>query len=123
MGSQLSETEIQNSLDFCANLFNPTTPEEHERLINDGRVSKELLDVTTPILDSNVLSEALAHRRSAPFLSDAGDDSSERMVLDKNARKVMNNEYAISNLESEPLCGYVVRLERGNLGLVTVQVD
>lgn len=34
MGAQLSEDEIQKALDFCVNLFSPTTPEQHERVRN-----------------------------------------------------------------------------------------
>lgn len=30
MGKRLSEDEVQRALDFCVNLFNPTTPEQHE---------------------------------------------------------------------------------------------
>lgn len=30
MGARLSEDEVQRALDFCVNLFNPTTPEQHE---------------------------------------------------------------------------------------------
>ncbi|KAI0072427.1 FAD/NAD(P)-binding domain-containing protein [Panus rudis PR-1116 ss-1] len=29
MGAKLSEDEVQRALDFCVNLFNPTTPEQH----------------------------------------------------------------------------------------------
>ncbi|KAI0783000.1 hypothetical protein C8Q75DRAFT_482022 [Abortiporus biennis] len=30
MGAKLSEDEVQRALDFCVNLFNPTTPDQHE---------------------------------------------------------------------------------------------
>jgi len=40
------------------------------------------------------------------------------MVLNKiNARRIVHPEYAIHNLQLEPLEGYAVKLERGKLGL------
>lgn len=30
MGAKISENEVQRALDFCVNLFNPTTPEQHK---------------------------------------------------------------------------------------------
>jgi flavine halogenase len=32
MGKKLSEDEVQRALDFCVNLFSPTTPEQHENV-------------------------------------------------------------------------------------------
>lgn len=51
MGARLSETELQKSLDFCVNLFNPTTPEQHNRVHCRGDIGKELLDVASPLVD------------------------------------------------------------------------
>ncbi|KAK0486022.1 FAD binding domain-containing protein [Armillaria novae-zelandiae] len=59
MGTRLSETELQKSLDFCVNLFNPTTPEQHEKLHRNGKISKELLDVTSPVMHPTLLEKAL----------------------------------------------------------------
>ncbi|KIM75794.1 hypothetical protein PILCRDRAFT_98861 [Piloderma croceum F 1598] len=108
MGTRLSENELQKSLDFCVNLFSPTSPEQHERVANSG-VSKNLLDVNAPLMDSDTLEGAL--RKLAET----------KMVVNKiNARRVVHSEYAINNLESEGLNGYVVRLEKGKLGLTRV---
>ncbi|RDB25192.1 Sulochrin halogenase [Hypsizygus marmoreus] len=133
MGARLSETELQKSLDFCVNLFNPTSPEDHDRLSRRCGISKELLDVTTPLLDSPTLESTLrfsfdnAKSLSGDF--DAIDSDSEQssdsekaketeMILNKiNARKVVHAEYTLNNMESEPLGGYVIRLEKGRLGL------
>jgi len=58
MGTRLSETELQKSLDFCVNLFNPTSPEQHERLSRLGGVmGKDLLDVTMPVMDPDHVGE------------------------------------------------------------------
>jgi hypothetical protein len=133
MGTRLSETELQKSLDFCVNLFNPTSPEQHERLHRSGGIGKELLDVSGPLVNPAMFEDSLhVGTRGA---SGATDDSKigdlewdlspdsdrilvNRMVLDKvNARRVIHPEYVINNLESEPLGGFVMRLERGKLGL------
>jgi len=120
MGSRLSESELQRSLDFCVQLFNPTSPEHHERLSNDPKIGKQLLDVTVPLMNAAKLEEYLRHQQS--FSDDTSENDSPaadaRMVLNKvNARKVVHAEYSIHNLASEPLIGFAVRLETGMLGL------
>ncbi|KAF5384532.1 hypothetical protein D9757_006464 [Collybiopsis confluens] len=142
MGTRLSESELQQSLDFCINLFNPTTPEEHDEI--EGRLGqgkgKELMDVTKPVVDPKLLLEVLKVSKrevdSSSRLSSDGEGENgtrasgaggelggvslkEKMVLDKiNARRVVHPEYAINNFEAEELEGYVVNLEKGRLGLV-----
>jgi hypothetical protein len=160
MGTRLSETELQKSLDFCVNLFNPTTPEQHQRVKQLGQsrlgatALKKLMDVTAPIVDPLVLEGALRvemkvgvadgnlkaivdslaafslpmqRYRSLSTCSITSEDEKEaetRMVLSKiNARRVVQSEYEINNLESEPLNGYVVRLVRGKLGLKVAGVE
>ncbi|KAH9485155.1 Flavin-dependent halogenase armH1 [Psilocybe cubensis] len=126
MGARLSETELQRSLDFCVNLFNPTTPEQHERLAHCGDIGKELLDVASPVVDPSVFEDTLCVGRALDNSLDDPANSSDveratetKMILNKiNARRVVHPEYAINNLETEPLSGYVVKLERGKLGLI-----
>ena len=127
MGARLSETELQKSLDFCVNLFNPTTPEQHDYLSRSNSVAPELLDVAAPVVDPSVFEDTLCIvRATSDDSSDEGSTASDceraeetRMILSKiNARRVVHPEYAINNLELEPLCGYVVRLETGKLGLI-----
>ena len=125
MGARLSETELQKSLDFCVNLFNPTSPDQHERLLKRGDITKELLDVASPVVDPTSF-ENILHVECYDQSGDSNGNSSDtektaetRMVLNKiNARRLVHPEYAINNLEQEPLDGYVVKLERGKLGLV-----
>jgi hypothetical protein len=138
MGKLLSETELQKSLDFCVNLFNPTTPEQHDRVAAKAEISQSLLDVTAPIIDPTVLEKALHVEHKPPSSSappssrirltnrdrSASEVAETRMVLNKiNARRVVHAEYAINNLESEPIAGYVVRLEKGRLGLSRLDVS
>ena len=170
MGTRLSETELQKSLDFCVNLFNPTSPEQHAGVARRGFIGRELMDVTAPVMDPAVLESFFsvdkklgggvirggvingsiggvrmnvvishagvkgnghgngyaARGRSCSESSTSSDGYSDsekvaetKMVLHKiNARRVVHSEYGINNLESEPLNGFVVRLEKGRLGLV-----
>lgn len=132
MGARLSETELQKSLDFCINLFTPTIPDEHERVIRSSPICAELMDVGTPLLHPSVLESALTLvEPSSPLKtddakeldSDADSDEEEgfaetRVVLEKiNARRVVHAEYSINNLEIEYLEGLAVVLEQGKLGL------
>lgn len=138
MGKLLSESELQRSLDFCVNLFNPTSPDQHDRVAAKPEISQSLLDVAAPLVDPTVLEKALHVEHKPPSsyksppsstirLSNRDRSASEvaetRMVLNKiNARRVIHAEYAINNLESEPIAGYVVRLEKGRLGLTRLDV-
>jgi flavine halogenase len=183
MGARLSETELQNSLNFCVNLFNPTSPEQHERVAKvAGQIGEEFLDITAPVVDPKVLESVLRveHRsrvksceikllgtrhgatlhvwtnsvstriakcfnnlvsgvsgtpngfpgRLRADSESSGDETNSdcekavetRMVLHKiNARRVVHSEYSINNFEVESLGGFVARLEKGRLGLVTVR--
>ncbi|KAJ7072617.1 FAD binding domain-containing protein [Mycena amicta] len=133
MGKRLSENELQKSLDFCVNLFSPTSPEEHNRVAAQPHITQSLLDVAAPVIDPVVLEMAM-HVGNAPPASSAPPPSRKsatkrdrsasevaetRMVLQKiNARRVVHAEYAaINNFESEPIGGYIARLEKGRLGL------
>lgn len=163
MGKQLTESELQNALDFCVNLFSPTTPDQHKRVAQDRNIGSELLDVRKPVIDPKVFRSALNVQKTSlarklakveeyPVImkielltcqqlklplpckfstnrkrqkrgrkrspSETVRHAETSMVLQKiNARRVLHAEYAINNLETEPLDGLVVRLKRGNLGL------
>ncbi|KIY50298.1 FAD/NAD(P)-binding domain-containing protein [Fistulina hepatica ATCC 64428] len=96
VGARLSEDEIQKSLDFCINLFNPTSPEQHDRE-EKAMADKRLLAANAP------------------------DKEERTMVLKKlNARRVVHAEYNINNLEVESIEGLAVRLVKGKLGLTRV---
>lgn len=124
MGARLSESELQKSLDFCVKLFDPTVPEDHQRASSMDGLPHSLLDVSTPIMDPDVLEKTLDVNCLCPscdedFGSDTEKATETKMVLHKiNARRVIHSEYAINNMELENLDGYVVRLEKGKLGLV-----
>lgn len=167
MGTRLSEHELQKSLDFCVNLFNPTSPEQHVRVAKSG-LSHDFLDATAPVMDPTILELALQmgeislggapgsvrnssaglptisdsdsgceiedlqflpppivkrpDRRPKRSDSDAEKMAETKMVLKKiNARRIVHSEFTMNNLESEDLNGFVVRLEKGRLGLMKVR--
>ncbi|KAJ7688498.1 hypothetical protein B0H14DRAFT_3669588 [Mycena olivaceomarginata] len=123
MGKLLSQTELQKSLDFCVNLFNPTTPEQHDRVAGKPEISQALLDVAAPLVDPTVLEKPSITLRLSKRDCSASEVAETRMVLHKiNARRVVHAEYAVNNLESEPIAGHVVRLEKGCLGLTRLSV-
>lgn len=117
MGTRLSEAELQKSLDFCVNLFNPTSPEQHQRVAEEK--GKRYVDVSQPIVDPASLRDVCASTSKSGMGSPLANGQNEtEMVLNKiNARRVVHSEYYINNLELEPLEGMVVILERGQLGL------
>ncbi|TFK75466.1 FAD/NAD(P)-binding domain-containing protein [Pluteus cervinus] len=135
VGARLSENELQKSLDFCVNLFNPSL-EQHQHLLPDNPLVKDLVDVERPFIDPRVLDQVMAipelsfsATQDTPEAHADSDAASEfqrvietKMLLDKiNARRLIHAEYGLHNLEEEPLDGYAVRLEVGDLGLIQVQ--
>ncbi|KAJ8473155.1 hypothetical protein ONZ45_g16405 [Pleurotus djamor] len=121
MGARLSEHELQRSLDFCVQLFNPTTPEQHARLTEEGgEIGKKLTDVSHPVMEPGVLEELVkSFKKTEEDEASSDSDSDVELVANKvNARRVVQAEYSINNLEAEPLGGFAVRLDRGKLGLV-----
>lgn len=84
MGSKITEDEVQRALDFCVNLFHPTTPEQHEAVrkkLNDLHMngpgppdddlpflekaasgSESWMDVRAPIVSPSNLAQMLRTR-------------------------------------------------------------
>lgn len=91
----------------------------------------KLLDVHAPLVDPAKLARALQSMGVAYGVNTAGrgkpagmpvgvEDAEMRMVLEKvNARRVIHAEHGngLNSLEEEAVDGFVVRLERGALGL------
>ncbi|KAF8891735.1 hypothetical protein BD779DRAFT_1610472 [Infundibulicybe gibba] len=134
-------SDMGTLLDFCVNLFNPTSPEQHEHLSTLGGFKKELLDVTAPVMDPALFEKTIrppatpihnlklkhdsqsqsSHEIPGNLQPGAGTVEEAQMILNKiNARRVVHSEYTINNLELESINGYVVRLQRGTLGLKAV---
>jgi len=91
---------------FTRNLFTPTTHEQY-RSVNE-RVPKDLINLSAPVVSPEELDKVLDT-----------DDSDAKAVLKRiNALKVLRNDTSPDSFTSESVNGYVVRLERGKLGLV-----
>lgn len=147
MGHRLSEDEVQQALDFCGKLFDPTTPDEHRaaaRLLaeipkgdatgNSEATNLRFLDVHAPIISPQTIDNFVREKfasgtdDSAPdFQSNSGHGGlNMKMILDKvNARRVVEaGNDAVHNFEEEALGqpgtggGWVARLDKGRLGLV-----
>ncbi|KAG5725691.1 hypothetical protein E4T56_gene7323 [Termitomyces sp. T112] len=134
MGVRLSETELQKSLDFCVSLFNPTSPEQHERLSRSSGLCNEVFDINAPLVDPAIFRDALqigfqSLDSCSEIDSDSDTDGDQsfsesdrvletKLILEKiNARRVIHSEYHLNNMEVESIGGYVMRLEKGTLGL------
>lgn len=130
MGRRLSETELQKSLDFCANVFTPVTPEQEQRDAENARISKELLD-KTETANPSLLEEAMkvqnakAQQDGEIVEMAASSDSAEPVgtvgIPDGDARHVMKDEFTMNSFESETLNGFSVCISKGQLGLTKVQ--
>jgi hypothetical protein len=115
---QLSEDELQKAVSFCMNIFNPTSPEQHRRLLEAGILTEELLDIHGPMADVTAIQN---HFSEECECSEAAREEGEMVLKKINARKVVHMEYGIGNLETEALHGLVAKLHRGSLGLRTVE--
>ena len=119
MGTRLSEQELQNALDFCSKFFLPTSPEYRARALQCG-LPDILFDVSMEPVDPEEIDATLG--RIGTSLCSPGGESTQlhdvRLVVEQtNARRVVQPEYLVNNLQVEELDGHVVRLQRGSLGL------
>jgi hypothetical protein len=136
LGPRLSESEVQNALDFSVNLFNPVNPglagklRKHLESLDDEQFSahgvekRALLDSSAPPLSV----KDIEHISRIPTFLPALDSGSEvdaeaelqRILEQMNARRLIHREHGdLHSLEEESLgAGYRLRLECGRLGLV-----
>lgn len=86
-------------------LFDPRT---HEDDIADARrrYGAELVSMDAPILGKDVIDKLTK------------DDEVTKRVFEKmDALKGVSSEYRVADMESQPIVGYVARMQRGRLGL------
>ncbi|KAF8448672.1 hypothetical protein L210DRAFT_3522844 [Boletus edulis BED1] len=122
IGRRLSEQELQNALDFCSKFFHPTSPEQRAHALQCG-LPDNLFDVSMEPADPKEIDVTLGMTGAGVGLWDAEPTQvhSVRMVMEQaNARRVVHREYLVNNLQAEEIDGYVVRLQRGSLGLSRV---
>ncbi|KAJ6529980.1 putative halogenase [Mycena vulgaris] len=102
---KLTERELQETMDFCTNLFAPTTPRMHVEVAK--RLSPELTSPEAPIMSVASIT-ALAGR----------DEEAKHVLLEVNARKPIHTMYdCATDFTTEVLNGFCVRMEQGELGL------
>ncbi|KAF8551969.1 FAD/NAD(P)-binding domain-containing protein [Imleria badia] len=123
MGTRLSERELQNALDFCSKFFLPTSPEQRARALQCGLPDNHF-DVSMEPVDPKEIDVTLGRDGAnlGPFDGESTQVHNVRMVMEQaNARRVVHREYLVNNLQAEKIDGYVVRLQRGSLGLSRVE--
>ncbi|KAJ7451092.1 putative halogenase [Mycena latifolia] len=103
---KVTERELQDTMDFCKNVFAPTDPQMHSEVAQ--RLSPELTSPDAPIMSvSSVM--ALAGQ----------DEEAKHVLLEVNARKPIHSMYDCdTNFTTEVMSGFCVRMQRGELGLV-----
>jgi hypothetical protein len=90
---------------FTRNLFTPTTRQQYQSV--SQRVG-DLIKLDGPVVGPDELDKVLDT-----------DDSDAKAVLKRiNALKVLRNDTSPESFMSESVNGYVIKLERGQLGLV-----
>ncbi|KAJ7204695.1 putative halogenase, partial [Mycena pura] len=104
--SKLTEKELQDTMDFCKNIFAPTNPLMHAQVAK--RLGPELTSPDAPIMGV------------AAVMTLAGnDENAKHVLLEVNARKPIHVMYdADVNFTTEVMGGFCVRMQKGNLGLV-----
>ena len=136
LGPRLSESEVQNALDFCVGLFNPVNPGlagklrnhleslDDDQFLSHGVEKRALLDVTAPPLPVKDIKHIATIPAFLPALENGSgvdvEAEVQRILELMNARRLIHREHGgLHSLEEESLgAGYRLRLERGRLGLV-----
>nr|GAT47490.1 predicted protein [Mycena chlorophos] len=110
VGAGVTETHVQATMDFCEHALGGTNPEMAEEVAQ--RVNPDLLDRSKPIMSMDEVTESVGD----------DDEDAKAVVMRVNARKAINGMYDWEeNFRDERLSGgYVVRLERGRLGIEVV---
>lgn len=105
---RLTEQEIQDTMEFCKNIFAPTDPRMHAEVAQ--RLGADVTSPYGPIIDVQSIDRL------------AGGDAEAGYVLrEVNARKPIHLMYDTRrNFGTEVLAGFCVRMEKGMLGLVRV---
>ncbi|KAH9963846.1 hypothetical protein BC827DRAFT_93726 [Russula dissimulans] len=144
-GVRLAEDEVQNALDFCADIFAPVNNDIENALykhlqnqsgnpyltvVPDGKaedttnesIANALLSPTAPPMAQKDVKD-IADKIVAAGEIGSGENVAEQtgFVLGRiNSRRIIHREYSgMHSLEEEAFAGYSVRLERGKLGLVS----
>ncbi|KAK0196714.1 FAD/NAD-binding domain-containing protein [Armillaria mellea] len=103
--TSLTNEELSKMIEFTRNLFTPTTHQQYNEV---KQCIGDLIALSGPVMHSDELDKVLD-----------SDDSDAKAVLKRiNSLKVLRNDTSPESFTSEAVNGYVVNLERGQLGLV-----
>jgi flavine halogenase len=108
--TKLTNEDLSKFLDFTRNLFTPTTREQY---ISVSKRVGNLIDLNGPVMGPEDLDKVL----------DAEDGDAKAVLQRINSLKVLRNDTSPESFTSEAVNGYVLRLERGQLGLIKVWCD
>jgi len=112
VGKELSETEVQEAVEFCSGIFLPTNPEMQSAVAQ--RIDPALLSPHNPLMMPKDIVAALGTE----------DKESIDVVKRINARKPIHAMYNIAHqFGHEAFAGYVASCGRGKLGLVRAVVE
>ncbi|KAJ7480174.1 putative halogenase [Mycena galericulata] len=103
---RVTERELQDTMDFCKNVFAPTSPKMHSEVAQ--RLKPELTFPDAPIMSV------------AAVMALAGsDEEAKHVLLEVNARKPIHSMYDCdTNFTTEVMGGFCVRMQQGELGLI-----
>ena len=102
----LTSKELDGMIDFCINLFDHTVEEQHKAVAQ--KYQPDLLKLSGPIMGPKEVNDAV----------DQDDEDAKRVLGRMNALKILRNDTSCDSFGTEELNGYIVCLERGNLGLL-----
>ncbi|KAF7297289.1 FAD/NAD P-binding domain-containing protein [Mycena indigotica] len=107
---ELTEKELQDTMDFCANVFAPTNPLMHTQVAEKYGSGSSMLSPTAAIMSVDAIMKLAGN-----------DEDAKHVLLEVNARKAIHTMYdADTNFATEIMGGFCVRMQQGNLGLVRV---
>ncbi|ETW77133.1 putative halogenase [Heterobasidion irregulare TC 32-1] len=102
---KLTNDSFSKMIDFTRNLFTPTT---HQQYAEVNKRVGGLLDLSGPVMGPDDLDKVL----------DTEDSDAKAVLKRINSLKILRNDTSPESFTSDAVNGYVVRLERGHLGLV-----
>ncbi|KIJ54121.1 hypothetical protein M422DRAFT_73736 [Sphaerobolus stellatus SS14] len=103
--TKLTDDELEKMIEFTRNLFTPTT---HQQYASVKQRHGDMLDLSAPVVSPGELDKVL----------DTEDSDAKAVLKRINSLKILRNETSPLSFTSEAVNGYILRLERGNLGLV-----
>jgi flavine halogenase len=124
MGERLFAKEVDDALDFCGKLFAPVSKDTQLAVRRSMGLDYELSNAgAIKAQDSNTNGAA---KQDGEGVVDSKVEAETKDILEKInktanvQREEVKDAAKINNFEEEPLDGRVVRLERGQLGLIAV---